>query len=84
MKPYRRRDMPFEKKPEDIYTELVTAKSEHPDDPNLCHIDYDTNTIWIMVDVGKLLSFWSPDYIFRYMTPKEINDWLTECFESKK
>lgn len=71
-------------KPEEIYNLLVARNMDEPENPTNCYIDYETNTIWALAGDGKLMSFWSPDHMFKHMSDEEIDAFLIECLKPKK
>lgn len=60
-----------------IYDLLVEKNHGKPDQPE-AYLDTDTNTVWILIGVGRMLTFWCPDKSFEDMSDKEINDFIEE------
>jgi hypothetical protein len=60
-----------------IYDLLVEMNEGKPDQPE-AYLDPDTNTVWILLGEGRMLTFWCPDRSFEEMSDKEINDFITD------
>ena len=60
-----------------IYELLVEKNEGKPDQPE-AYLDKDTNTVWILIGEGRMLTFWCPDKSFEEMSDVEINDFITD------
>lgn len=63
-----------------IYDLLVEKNHGKPDLPN-AYLDEETNTVWILLGKGRMLTFWCPDNSLENMSEKEINDFIADILK---
>lgn len=63
--------------PSKIYDLLIEKNQGKPDQPE-AYLDPDTNSVWILLDEGRMLTFWCPDKSLEEMSSEEINDYIKE------